>query len=250
MPLTKPHRNSQKRFYGNDKIYFITTVTHKRFSFFKKDLFCDLFIDNLRISKELKEFKLYAFIIIPDHVHLLLKPDGKFNISQIMFSIKKQFSHDVNRVIGENKLYSKIDASQDKKKDKFFECGNDSEHKYFENEHKHPEGEQTFVRLQDVCVRFQDGNNVRKDLINSHQKNIEKYRNKFITKYGNPQFEIPKFKWQKSFYDHVIRNEKDFLKHLNYIIFNCVKHKVCYNEEKYKWSSLNSDFENFIDDWQ
>ena len=61
---------------------------------------------------------------------------------------------------------------------------------------------------------------------------------------------MPKFKWQKSFYDHVIRDEKDFLKHLNYIVFNCVKHKVCYNEEKYKWTSLNSEFEDFVDDWQ
>ncbi|MCK4553745.1 transposase [Candidatus Parcubacteria bacterium] len=243
MSQIKPHRNSQKRFYGADKIYFITTVTHKRFSFFKEDLFCNLFIDNLRICKKLKEFKLYAFIMISDHVHLLLKPNGEFNVSQIMFSIKKQFSHDVNRVIGENKLYSKIDANKDKKKDKFFEYGN-------ENEHKYPEGEQTFVRLQDICVRFQDGNNVRKDLINRYQKNVEKYRKQFITKYGNPQFEMPKFKWQKSFYDHVIRNEKDFLKHLNYIVFNCVKHRVCYNEEEYKWSSLNSDFEDFIDDWQ
>ena len=149
MSQIKPHRNSQKRFYGKDKIYFITTVTHQRFPFFKENLFCKLFVENLRICKELKEFKLYAFIIIPDHVHLLLKSNGKFNISQIMFSIKKQFSHDVNRVIGENKLYSKIDANKDKKKDKFFEYGNKNE-----NEHKYPEGEQTFVRLQDICVRF------------------------------------------------------------------------------------------------
>lgn len=26
--------------------------------------------------------------------------------------------------------------------------------------------------------------------------------------------------------------------------------KICYNEEKYRWSSLNSDFDDFINDWQ
>jgi len=43
----KLHRHSQKRFYGEGKIYFITTNTFKRFPYFKEDLFCELFIENL-----------------------------------------------------------------------------------------------------------------------------------------------------------------------------------------------------------
>ncbi|MEA3464083.1 MAG: transposase [Patescibacteria group bacterium] len=207
MLLIKPHHNSQKRFYGPDKIYFITTVTHRRFPFFKEDLFCDLFVENLRICKELKKFKLYAFIIIPDHIHLLLKPGNNFNISQIMHAIKRHFSRNANlAIVGQNDFI-------------------------FDNE-----GEDCNPRLHLDVHNF--------------NKNLIKYRQQFIIKYGNPQLEIPKFKWQKSFYDHVIRNEKDFLKHLNYIAFNCVKHKVCDNEEKYKWSNMNSDFNDFINDWQ
>ncbi|MFH1427792.1 MAG: transposase, partial [Patescibacteria group bacterium] len=90
------HRNSQHRFYNKDYIYFITTNTHKRFPFFEEDMLCQLFIANLRLGKILKNFKLFGFIIIPDHVHLMLKPEGKFNISKIMQFLKRHFSRDIN----------------------------------------------------------------------------------------------------------------------------------------------------------
>jgi len=97
-----PHKNSQRRFYGNDKIYFITANTIKRFPFFKEDLFCDLFIKNLQLGKNLKEFKLCAFTIVPDHAHLLLKPGEKFNISKVMQFLKRHFSRDANFILNQN----------------------------------------------------------------------------------------------------------------------------------------------------
>ncbi len=93
------HRNSQKRFYDKDYIYFITTNTQAREPYFKEDLFCRLLIDNFKLCKQLKDFLLYGFIIIPDHLHLLLKPNGRYNISQIMQSLKKSFSRDMNNLI-------------------------------------------------------------------------------------------------------------------------------------------------------
>jgi len=37
---------------------------------------------------------------------------------------------------------------------------------------------------------------------------------------------LPWFKWQKSFHDHIIRNERDYFNHLNYIYHNAVKHRL------------------------
>ncbi|MEA3463807.1 MAG: transposase [Patescibacteria group bacterium] len=223
MKNIKFHRNSQKRFYGDDKIYFITTITRERFPFFKENLFCELFMENLRICKKLKKFKLYAFTIIPNHVHLLLKPENDFNISKVMQSLKKSFSRDFNNFI------------------------------YFANNKNIPsnnyiEGEIHESRLQYNCCwesRLQGKQySFRQNKIFAIPK-YEKYI-KQINKFKN----MPKFKWQQSFHDHVIRNEKDFLKHLNYIALNCVKHKLCEDETKYKWSSLNFEFGDFVDDWQ
>ncbi|NQT50046.1 transposase, partial [Candidatus Kuenenbacteria bacterium] len=93
------HRNSQKRFYSPGKIYYVVSKTYKNFPFFEDELFCDLFIEELRLCKELKQFKLYAFSIMYDHLNLLLEPREKFNISQVIKSIKENFSRDANKIV-------------------------------------------------------------------------------------------------------------------------------------------------------
>ncbi|MFA6410227.1 MAG: transposase [Candidatus Buchananbacteria bacterium] len=93
------HRNSQKRIYFPGAVYFITIVVQARLPFFKEEIFCDLLIEDLKFCKELKKFELYGFVILPDHIHLLIKPGYKFNISKIIQSIKKEFSRDINRIL-------------------------------------------------------------------------------------------------------------------------------------------------------
>ncbi len=43
--------------------------------------------------------------------------------------------------------------------------------------------------------------------------------------------------WQRSFYDHVIRDERDFLNHLDYIHYNPVKHGLVMRPEDYQHTS-------------
>ncbi len=206
MTNIKLHRNSQKRFYGKDKIYFITTNTEQRLRYFTEDLFCELFIGNLKICKQLKEFLLYGFIIITDHIHLQIEPTGKYNISQIMQFLKRHSSRDFNYILDANN-----------------------------------EGEIRESRLQ-------NGNYAKfKNIIKSHDKQLKIIKNEFDVKYKDAKSNIPEFKWQQSFHDHIIRNEKDFYHHLNYIATNCIKHNICEDEEKYKWSFLNEEYENMID---
>lgn len=51
---------------------------------------------------------------------------------------------------------------------------------------------------------------------------------------------LPKPLWQKRFYDHVIRDEEDFQRHLDYVHFNPVKHGDVNNAHQYPHSSLNT----------
>ena len=46
------HRNSQKRFYQENSIYFIVTKTFENFPYFKENIFCDLLIEDLKICKQ------------------------------------------------------------------------------------------------------------------------------------------------------------------------------------------------------
>ncbi len=99
------HRNSQKRVYISNTSYFLTCKTHHNFPYFRERIFCDLFVENLKLCKQLKGFLLFGWVLIDDHFHLLVHPNEEFDISNVMFSIKKQFSHDMNRIMGFNKLY-------------------------------------------------------------------------------------------------------------------------------------------------
>jgi hypothetical protein len=59
---------------------------------------------------------------------------------------------------------------------------------------------------------------------------IAEYRRRFIARYNfHPPF--PKFKWQGSFHDHIIRDRKDFVHPLEYIRRQWLKHKL--SENKY-----------------
>ena len=49
--------------------------------------------------------------------------------------------------------------------------------------------------------------------------------------------------WQRKYYDHIIRNEQDFNKHLDYIHYNSVKH---YNIAPKEWKF--SSFLKFVND--
>jgi hypothetical protein len=41
--------------------------------------------------------------------------------------------------------------------------------------------------------------------------------------------------WQDEYYDHIIRNERDYFTNLNYLIFNPVEAKLVERPEDYKW---------------
>lgn len=79
----------------NEKIqdfYFITTVTGGRYPYFIEDIFCELFIEVLFFAKTIYNFDLSGYKINPDHIHLLLRPNRINSISNIMASIKRNYT--------------------------------------------------------------------------------------------------------------------------------------------------------------
>ena len=47
---------------------------------------------------------------------------------------------------------------------------------------------------------------------------------KSVTSKISHEVGFPDFAWQSRFHDHIIRNERDYFNHLNYIYYNAVKH--------------------------
>jgi|GEM_PF-6585488 len=63
---------------------------------------------------------------------------------------------------------------------------------------------------------------------------------------GNSSLPKPKV-WQESFYDHVIRNRKEFDERLNYLYNNPVKAKLVEKPEDYKYASATGKYEADLD---
>ncbi|MBD3233796.1 MAG: hypothetical protein GF315_08745 [candidate division Zixibacteria bacterium] len=57
--------------------------------------------------------------------------------------------------------------------------------------------------------------------------------------------------WQNRFWDHIIRNDDDFNRHLDYIHYNPVKHEYIDDPFKWKFSSLSEYYKEgyYTRDW-
>lgn len=69
-------------------IYFVTIVIYKRLPLFTKPSFIIPLLDSLNFYRYKQQFKLLGYVIMPDHIHLLIWPLGAYSISEIMRDYK------------------------------------------------------------------------------------------------------------------------------------------------------------------
>jgi len=72
--------------------FFITTATYNRRRLFQLPVNAELFIETLQHYRREGHYKLHAFVVMPDHVHLILTPQG-ITLERVMGLIKGGFSH-------------------------------------------------------------------------------------------------------------------------------------------------------------
>jgi len=140
-----------RRYYTPNSIVFITQVVEGRAPVFKNQAHLDLLRTTLHNVQKYHPFSMLGYVFLPDHFHLLLKPTGSSNFSQIMHSLKPNFTKAYKQTLG-------------------------------------------------------------------------------LT--GSMKF------WQKRFWDHVIRDEIDLQRHLDYIHYNPVKHGWTPKPEDWPHSSF------------
>ena len=79
--------NSKK----DNVFHYLTFVTFQRVPIFKSEVICQFFIDSLKDTKRELPFKLVAYVIMLDHVHLILNPESK-NIELLGKTLKGKFA--------------------------------------------------------------------------------------------------------------------------------------------------------------
>ena len=95
------HRNSQKRFHTTSVVSFLTTNTKGRYPYFKETLFCEVFVENLRICKALKAFQLFGWFLGYDHFHMQILPGEQWNFSAVMQFLKRHVSREINLILNQ-----------------------------------------------------------------------------------------------------------------------------------------------------
>jgi putative transposase len=77
--------------------YALTAVAHQRRRVFQRDVIAELFITTLFRYRDQGKFQLHAFVVMPDHVHLLITPASDVAIERCAQLIKGGFSFAVRK---------------------------------------------------------------------------------------------------------------------------------------------------------
>jgi putative transposase len=73
--------------------YAITILTHQRHRHFQRSANAELFMATLFRYRDAGRFKLHAFAVMPDHVHILITPAADQSTSRCIQLIKGGYSH-------------------------------------------------------------------------------------------------------------------------------------------------------------
>jgi len=88
-------------------LFFVTTTVVDFIKIFTSDEYCQILIQNLDFYRQIYNFKIIAYVIMPNHIHLILWPQESRDLPKIMRDFKKYTSVEVRRLL-ENEKNSRI----------------------------------------------------------------------------------------------------------------------------------------------
>ena len=87
MPFAAPDSNT----------FFITSVTYGRRNLLQSERMAALFMDCLAKNCQQHRFLLHEFVVMPDHVHLLITPASRVTLQKAVQFIKGGFSYHASK---------------------------------------------------------------------------------------------------------------------------------------------------------
>lgn len=87
--------------------YFVTFSTFQRTRLFIIESYVRLFLKTLYCYRRQGKFQLHAFVLMPDHVHLLFTPAEALTLERAIQLIKGGYSHAVGQQIGHRGIWQK-----------------------------------------------------------------------------------------------------------------------------------------------
>jgi putative transposase len=87
------------RYYTPGQVVFITQIVNSRQPVFQNSEMIFLLKEIFHNVKVIHPYKMFAYVFLPDHFHVLIQPTGNSTFSQIMHSIKRNFTIEYKRSI-------------------------------------------------------------------------------------------------------------------------------------------------------
>ena len=89
-------RKEMKRYEEPNHLRFLTFSYYQQLPLFQDDWAKDIFVDCLGIQRKRSGFHLIAWVVMPDHVHLLLWPKlPEYPVSKVLWGLKRDVARRV-----------------------------------------------------------------------------------------------------------------------------------------------------------
>lgn len=79
------------RFYGARDLHFLTFSCYQRRAFFRNEAWCDLFLGVLERVRRRYRLVVLGYVVMPEHVHLLVSEPQRKTLSVAMQALKVGF---------------------------------------------------------------------------------------------------------------------------------------------------------------
>jgi len=115
-----------KRYNIPGHAHGLTFSCYRNRKFLLSDRACQWLIESIERAREKHKFSLWAFVFMPDHVHLLINPmDERYSISDILKDIKADAARKAVKYLKENKPagLSQLSTNQKYRKYRFWQKG-------------------------------------------------------------------------------------------------------------------------------
>ena len=95
------HRKTRRTFDVSGDAHFVTFSCFGRLSLLSKDRTRSYLVDAIGLARQRYPFDLWAYVIMPEHVHLVLLPAEKTRMRDVLSSVKQSVSKKAIRYLKE-----------------------------------------------------------------------------------------------------------------------------------------------------
>jgi REP element-mobilizing transposase RayT len=112
---------SLRIYSGNEFMpHFVTMTIVEWIDIFTRKEYCEIIIASLEYCHKNKGLKVFEYVIMPNHLHLIVKAAGNIKLSQIISDFKKHTTREILKLLRtDNRKYilNLLSNSFDRKKD-------------------------------------------------------------------------------------------------------------------------------------